>query len=241
MPALRILLVLATIVLASCGGGSAPSPPDDGVSASDVETHETAGTIPGPGPSVSELVIETDANLAPGNPGAVRVVASGRISDSAVAVIVRNMTHDSVRDIAVEASADDLRGASEPVVPTVLHPGEWGLAFVLFDGEAPDADDLAFDITEADPGRVSAAVTLKGEPDRTDPTAPIAGKIVNPAVTDLVEPRVDVLCLRDGEPFVAYRVAPQTQRLAPHAAERFEAAVTTECPSFVAVGWATPA
>lgn len=238
MRAVRILVVVAATLLASCGGGATSQPPDDGVSASDLETHETAGTIPGPGPSVSELVIEADANLAPGDPGGVRVVASGRISDSAVAVIVRNMTHDSVRDIAVQAAADDVRGASEPVVPTVLHPGEWGLAFVLFDASAPEPDALAFEIIDAESDRISAGVTLKGEPDRTDPTAPIVGKIVNPRVTDLVEPRVDVLCVRDGQPFVAYRVAPLTQRLGPHAAERFEAPVTSPCASFVAVGWA---
>ncbi|HVE45185.1 MAG TPA: hypothetical protein VNA57_00360 [Acidimicrobiales bacterium] len=223
------------MLLIGCGGDGDEAEPISSTSTSVV--HETAGTIPPPGPATSGLLVASPSLQVPiADPGSRAVVTWGNVTDSAIVAIFRNMTRQTVTDVAVAArrrGRTELVGPPGLVVPSVLNPGEWGMALVVLD--EPGAPALEFDVKSATEPRITLAV--QSAEGRDGGVAGVVGNQTERAVKDVM---VDVVCFSGSRPKTMARLRP-TAGLAAGASASFAAPIQgTPCTTWAVVASALP-
>lgn len=211
-------------------------------------SHDAVVAIPGPGPT-------TDPNVYRGYGGLIfarredstfGVAQVERVADSnLVLVFMRNHTMVTRGNVRVTATADRGAGNVETgrqvkVVPPVVNPGEWAVAFVLFDTPVAEPTPLTTDVTaddvapstEHDLPVVSVRTAVMTGTGRA--TA-VRGMIANQRDQTIEDVAVDVICFSaEGNATVA--TVPVVGELpAGHSADYAAPVRTNPCVEFLVV------
>ena len=148
------------------------------------------------------------------------MVTSGKVSDGALIAVVRNMTQEPLADVAVSArrrGAVKVVGPPGVVVPSVLRPGEWGLALVVLD--QPDVAGLEFEVGPS--GQRRRTLVVNSAEGQTDGVTGIVGNQSADVAEDVI---VDVVCFVESRPVATARLRP-VSRLDPGATAPFSASI----------------
>ena len=242
-----VLVLLVGLAIPACGDEtedfSRPAEtPLPSVSADDEQSanmeDESAVTVPGPGPTPSPLVFASpELNLPPGEQGAVSVVMSSAVTETAFAVIVRNATAGAVTEIEVDASLGPelARGRSDRISPAVLGPGEWGFGLVLFDRPIGVTGGSTFEVSSR-PASTEARLSVTSVARSASDAASWALTVENRAATPATAVGVDLFCVA-GDQVTGFARSRIDDVGAGKSATGIVRLNVPACPSFGAVAW----